>query len=223
MSETEAMPNLAEMVRSRREAKHWSQARLAEEVGTRQQTIEKIEKGKIKYSSFLPQILTALEISLDILVDKKSHERQHVETSGVEVPLMGRKDLPVHGAAEGGKGAVIVTTDPVEYVARPHPLLSVKDSYGVIVVEDSMVPEFEPNDIALVHPHLPPTAGKTCVFYSKKPDGTVYALIKRLRRVTPDAWHVRQWNPGDGDKHDFTLKRSEWQICHVTVGRYSRR
>jgi transcriptional regulator with XRE-family HTH domain len=224
MSESGGMPNIAELVKTRREAKQWSQARLAQEVGTKQQTIEKIEKGKIKRSSFLPHILTVLEISLNTLVpQKKGHERERIITAGAEAPLMGPKDLPVHGAAEGGKGAVIVTTDPVEYVARPHPLLNVRDSYGIIVVEDSMVPEFEPGDIALVHPHLPPTIGVSCVFYAQQPDGTVHALIKRLRRISSDAWHVRQWNPRDGDKHDLVLKKAEWQTCHVTVGRYSRR
>lgn len=137
--------------------------------------------------------------------------------------LTGERDLPVFGSAQGGSGVLVVSSDPVEWVSRPEPLSKVRDGYGVIILEDSMSPEFEPGDIALVHPHLPPTAGCTCIFKRHLPDGSVEACIKRLRRVTADAWHVRQWNPPSGQKTDFTMKRSEWQECHVTVGRYTRR
>lgn len=137
--------------------------------------------------------------------------------------LIGERDLPVFASTQGGSGVIIVSNDPVEWVARPDPLARVKDGYGVIVLEDSMSPEFEPGDIALVHPYKPATAGVTCIFKSHSPDGTIRAVIKRLRRVTGEAWHVRQWNPPQGEKADYLLKRSEWQECHVTVGRYSKR
>ena len=198
-----------------------SQQKLAELVGTKQQTIEKIERGVIKRSSFLPQILSQLELDLGMLV--QPGEKPSIRI-GQSEPLIGPIDLPVHGAAQAGsRGAVIVTTDPVEYVARPQPLLGVTHAYAIIVVEDSMVPEFEPGDYALVHPHQPPRAGHTCVFYAQAADGSVEALIKRLRRVTADAWHVREWNGLDGTARDFALKRSEWQKCHVVVGNYKRR
>jgi phage repressor protein C with HTH and peptisase S24 domain len=201
-----------------------TQTELARQVGTNQQTIDKIESGIIKKSSFLPTILPKLGIPLDVLVNEESgrlHSGQNTSTLIRNGPALG--ELPIHGAVEGGKGALIVSADPVEYMARPAPLLNVRDGYGVLIVEDSMAPEFEPGDVALVHPHLPPKAGETCVFYSEQEDGTTLAIIKRLRRTTPETWHVTQWNPGDEQPRDFTLKRSEWQTCHVTVGRYTKR
>lgn len=137
--------------------------------------------------------------------------------------LVGERDLPVYGVAQGGSGATIVTHDPVDWIARPGNLARVKDGYGIIVVEDSMAPEFEPGDIAYVNPNLPPIIGATCVFRGEGPDGAQYSCIKRLRRATADAWHVREWNSADGTQRDFTLKRSEWQFCHVTVGNHKRR
>lgn len=137
--------------------------------------------------------------------------------------LTGERDLPVFAAAQGGTGVLVVSSDPVEWVARPEPLAGVSKGYGVIILENSMSPEFEPGDIALVHPHLPPKAGSTCIFKKHNPDGTIEAVVKRLRRTTVEAWHVRQWNPPEGEKADFVLKRAEWQECHVTVGRYTRR
>ncbi len=131
--------------------------------------------------------------------------------------LFGNADLPVFGTAQGGQGgALVMSNEAVDYVVRPAPLLRVKDGYGMIVTGDSMSPQHENGSTALVNPHLPPRNGDTCVFRSHLDDGTVLAIIKKLRRYTDDTWHVSQFNP----KKDFQLKRSEWQICHVTVGSY---
>lgn len=136
--------------------------------------------------------------------------------------LIGERDLPVFATSQGGKGAIVLSSDPVDWVARPEPLARVKDGYGVIITEDSMSPEFRSGDIALVNPHLPCRTGDTCVFRGDRPDHTILSCIKFLRRQTADAWHVTEWNSEDGHKRDFTLKKADWQTCHVTVGKYSR-
>lgn len=133
--------------------------------------------------------------------------------------LVGEADLPVFGTAQGGRGALIITDQPVDWVVRPDPLLRVRDGYGAIITGDSMSPEHKEGSIALVNPHLPYRPGDTCIFRSTAEDGSVHMCIKGLVRATPETWHVRQHNP----KKTFTLKRSEWQECHVTVGNYSRR
>lgn len=212
-----------------------SQHGLAKLAGVSQVAIKKIESGETRKSKFLPKIARVLSIPLEKLdrslsVDG-SEEPAKVPARENKQPLatipggdlIGAKDLPVHASAQGGRGALVVSSEPVDWVSRPEPLSRVKDGYGIIVSENSMSPEFESGDIALVHPHIPPIKGRTCVFYSENADGTVEACIKRLRRETPDAWHVTQFNPLKGQKRDFVLKKSEWQKCHVTVGNYKRR
>lgn len=130
--------------------------------------------------------------------------------------LVGGKDLPVFGTAQGGSGALILTNEPVDWVVRPDPLLRVKDGYGMIVTGDSMDPVHKHGSIALVNPHIPWRSGDTCVFRSHGEHGDDLAIIKELRRFTDETWYVRQYNP----QKDFTLKRSEWQVCHVTVGNF---
>lgn len=206
-----------ELIRTKREEKRLTQQELARRIGTNQQTIGKIEKGTTKHSSYLPAIGMELDIPLDTLIPSLPKSASNGVIPGTE--LVGNRDLPVHAAVEGGRGALILSTDPVDWVARPEPLARVKDGYGIIVIEESMAPEFRPGDIALVNPHLPAVAGATCVFFSEQDDGTIHASIKYVRKVTPEAWHVSQWNP----KKDFQLKRAEWQKCHVTVGKYSKR
>jgi phage repressor protein C with HTH and peptisase S24 domain len=172
---------------------------------------ESLRLAKVPVSTKLPQT--------------RSNGKSSRTLSQREIPgrrLIGPDDdLPVYASTQGGHGVVIVSHDPVDWVARPEPLARVRDGYGVIVLEDSMSPEFEPGDIALVHPHKPPMLNRSCIFKSYHADGTIVAVIKRLERITADLWHVRQHNPAPGQPATFTLKRSDWQECHPTVGKYS--
>lgn len=160
------------------------------------------------------------------VVDRPNHATHAQRPPSGAIPaadLTGERDLPVFGIAQGGRGALILSSEPVDHVLRPDPLLRVKDGYGVIVTEDSMAPEFRSGDIALVNPHLPPRAGDTCIFRHQDEDGSQVACIKFLRRATATAWLVTEWNSDDGGPREFSLKRSEWQLAHVTVGNYKRR
>jgi phage repressor protein C with HTH and peptisase S24 domain len=170
--------------------------------------------------------MPAIAQELNIAIDKVVRNPRPLAAPLKMVPgekLTGNNDLAVYAAVQGGSGVLILSSDPVEYVVRPDPLARVRDGYGVIVVEDSMKPEFRSGDIALVNPHLPPRAGDTCVFRHQEEDGTETAIIKHLRRATAERWLVTEWNSDDGVHRDFELERSEWQKCHVTVGKYSRR
>jgi transcriptional regulator with XRE-family HTH domain len=210
-----------EIIRRAREGRGWTQQDLAEKVGTKQQTIEKIELGKTKHSRFLVKI--ALELGLEpgtLIPDlvTKSGPPALIPEADIR---SNQRDFPVHAAAQGGRGELIVSADPVSWVLRPTPLVGVSRAYGIIVVGESMVPEFWPGDTALINPHLPPTRHETFVFYSED-HGDVRATIKHLIKWTDTVWHLKQWNPEHGEKHDFTLSRAEWPKCHRVVGKYSK-
>lgn len=208
---------LGEKIRERRLARGLSQAALAEKVGTHQQTIEKIEKGVIKHSRFLHPISSELDLPFPQVVPHNAATIKNEEDAAEH--LVGSRDLPVYGAAEGGGGALVVSNEPVDYVRRPAPLAQVKDGYGLIIVGESMNPELKPGETALVHPHLPPVAGEPCVFYSDDGHGVQRVSVKSYVRATSTHWHVEQWNP----PKKFALPRSEWQRCERIVGKYSRR
>lgn len=160
---------------------------------------------------------SSLGVSSDQAVAFGNEQQNAPTTSTVPgAQLVGDRDLPVFGTAQGGSGALILSHDAVDWVVRPDPLLRVKDGYGMIVTGDSMAPMHKEGSTALVNPHLPPRPGDTCIFRRHDEDGSNYGIIKELRRSTDSTWYVRQYNP----PKDFTLKRSEWQICHVTVGNY---
>jgi SOS-response transcriptional repressor LexA len=128
-----------------------------------------------------------------------------------------RADLPVYASAEGGSG-IIITSEPIDFIRRPEPLLSVRDGYACYVIGDSMSPAYEQGDLLLVHPGRPARPGDDCAFLRGLDDGTQEALVRRLLRSTPEKWRVRQFNPAK----DLDLDRSHWQKIQLIVGKYSR-
>lgn len=134
--------------------------------------------------------------------------------------LMGKIDLPVFSIANGGRGALVLSSEPYQRIARPHNLLGIKESYGVLIKGNSMCREYNENDIAYVDPHRHPKKGNACVFRSVQDDGTVTAIIKYLER-SPDAsesvYYVSQTNP----TKKFTIKKTDWEVCGVLVGKIS--
>ena len=209
-----------EIIRRKREELGWSQAQLGNRVGISQPAIKKIEAGDSRHSKFLPKIAQVLAIPLSDL---------DLSLSGV-VPapeatpagrILGERDFPVHASAEGGPGQIIVSHEAVDFMARPAPLIHVRDSYGLLITGTSMEPEYRQGDTALVNPHLPVIQGEVYIFYAEKA-GEARATIKFLRRATTDKWLVSQHNPPDGMAKDFTLTRREWQWAHRVIGKYSR-
>jgi transcriptional regulator with XRE-family HTH domain len=211
-----------EIIRRRREELGLSQAQLGNRVGISQPAIKKIEAGDSRHSKFLPKIAQVLSLPLGEL---------DPSLAGVTVPpiadvlppgrILGERDFPVHASAEGGPGQIIVSHEAVDFMARPAPLIHVRDSYGLLITGTSMEPEYRQGDTALVNPHLPVIPGEVYIFYAEKA-GEARATIKHLRRVTADKWLLSQHNPPDGMARDFALPRREWQWAHRVIGKYSR-
>ncbi len=139
--------------------------------------------------------------------------------AGLAVVTTSTRDFPVYAAARGGDdGALVMDSTPIQYVARPDPLLTVTSGFGVYVIGDSMSPAYEQGDVALVHPGLPPRRGADVILVRSDAHGTPDALIKRLIGWNDEAWEVRQYNP----PRDFTLSRAEWEVKTI-IGRYNTR
>lgn len=212
-------------IRAARERLGLSQAELGRlSGGCSQATIEKIEKGETLRSKFLPFIAARLGLplaELDAAYAAVAGPAAAGQTTDLSRLVTGARTFPVYSAAEGGPGEVIRSVDPMEWIPRPDPVAHVRDAYGMVIAGESMVPEFRPGDTAIINPLLPVIGGEVYLFYREK-DGEARATIKQLRRASADSWHVRQHNPPDGAKPDFTLPRKEWSICHRVIGKFSR-
>lgn len=204
---------------------------LAAELGVGQSSINRWSHGKAIRSDGLFKLL-ALASRLPetaALVSASGPPSLPPRPDDVFVPqavipgaeLVGDKNFPVYAAAMGGDGHQIVTFDPIDFVKRPAILENVKGAYGVYIVGESMVPAYEPGDMALIHPHLPPARDKNVVLYHVPPSGNgeAEAIVKRLLRWNEREWFLLQYNP----TKEFSEARSDWMVCHRIVGKYEAR
>lgn len=206
------MGTIGENLRRLREAAGLSQDELAAAAKTTQSTIDRIERDEVANSRFLPRIAGVLRVGLSDIDESYGSDRATLPS--VTQPTAPERDFPIYTAAEGGPGEIIRSVEPVDWWPRPIEVLKVRGAYGMYIVGESMVPEFEPGQVAVINPNLPWVASKPYIFYAEKA-GEPRATVKRLRRATTDAWHVLQHNP----QREFSLSRNLWTIAHRVVGR----
>jgi len=215
MSITAENRQRGEKIRRAREAADMSRKDLADAIGAASPTtIEAIENGG--NTKYLPRIATVLRLPLREL-DSSVDIQAPVIMSGVD--LFGPRDLKLYGSIEAGEGALVVSSEPVEWIERPALLATVRDAYGVIVAGESMVPALRPGEIVLVHPYLQPRIEDLCLFINDE-HGEFRALVKEYRGQTAEFWKVARYKPKETE---FTLKKRDWPKVHVVVGKYSRR
>jgi transcriptional regulator with XRE-family HTH domain len=203
-----------------RKAKGMSQKELAAAAGVTQQMVASIETGTTRTTRFVLRFAKALDVPPERL-DPEWANADEARPPGGFPGSSTRRDLSIVASQDAGGGFITVVADPVDFIPRPPLVAQVRGAYGLIVAGETMAPELEPGDIALVNPNLPPMTDATFVFYAV-PRDELRATIRRLRRATSTTWHLRQWNPPDRAKADFTLSRKEWPIAHRVVGKYSR-
>lgn len=199
-----------------RKAEGLSQKGLADKAGVAQNTIAAIESGETKRTKFLPELARALKVKMHDLDPNVAAQDSFIVA---DPELIGALDFPLYESVDAGEGALVVSNEPVDRIGRPAPLANVRDAYGVIVAGDSMTPEYRPGDMALVHPHTPPTYGQVCIF-RRDHNGEFHATIKEYRGQTAEHWKVLRHQP---EEKEFTLKKRDWPVCHVVIGKYSRR
>lgn len=230
------METLGERIRIAREVHGLTQEEVAARFGIKRESVAGWEANDSKpKAARLSQLVTMLQCSYDWLLDGKGEPPKMVpfgdnpgptknigfdRSRGERVqiipgggPVLASNTtavLPVYAAAQGGKGHLIVTFEPVDYKAPPAELLTVRGAYGILVVGDSMAPAYEPGDIAWVTPYKPPQRGKDVVLYHGQPTGEAEAMIKRLVNFNDREWHLKQFNPAK----EFTESRKDWPVCH---------
>jgi transcriptional regulator with XRE-family HTH domain len=232
-------------IKVERDKRKLSQEDLARIVGISQVAIKKIESGQTVKSKYLPNIAQALGIplgeldpsigsdmtdtpqNLDVVPIHNSvvrHDSATTMTNGEQkvseiIPgtaLVGEvRDFPLFGSTHSGRGAMVLSSEPVDWTVRPSTLVKVRDGYGLIYINDDMSPKYESGYTLMVNPHVPPRLRDGCIF--RRPpasDGSISFCVKEFVRETHDLWYVKQYSPNKS----FALKKSEWPICHVIVG-----
>lgn len=195
----------------------YSQAGLARAMGKDAAAVNRMLKGdrQIKLSE-VPAILGYLE-AVPPGGDPTKAYTQMVKRLPPPAE-QGPAEVPVWASAEAGSdGAMVLTSEPIDYIRRSERMQGVKNPFAFYVIGSSMSPAIEHGDQVVVNPAVPVRPGVDCVFVHEDGSGTMLALVKRLLRSGPDSWRVRQFNPAK----DFDLSKKKWAkaLC-ITEKRY---
>jgi phage repressor protein C with HTH and peptisase S24 domain len=194
-----------------------SQQAFADSVGVSVQAVNQWMTGKTEPGpKTLKRISEKYGVDISWLMTGKTWSDAPQDNFRSPPQFLGERDLPVFAAVEGGKGELVVSTDPIDLVPRPWYLGEVKDGYAVVVTGESMVPVYEPGDMVIVNPRLPYMRGKDHIFTNGAQDGGFRATVKRLVKVTETSWVVEQFNPAG----ELTLPRATWTDAKRIVGKY---
>lgn len=195
-----------EAIRRAREARGWSQDRLAEAIGISQPAIKKVEDGVTVRSRFIADIEAALGLT---------GKQPATPQPGAQAPI--GSTLPIFGLEEAESGFLMLSKDFIDTAPMPERLANVPDAYGLYMAGSSMVPRYRAGDTLLIHPHLPPRSDDGIILYSVD---KVTACVFEFVRSDSKTWTVRRYHP---KQEEIVLSRAEWPKCHVVFGSYSRR
>lgn len=126
-------------------------------------------------------------------------------------------DVPLYGAAEGGTGSLVIERDPIGTVKRIPALQGVRDGYAMYLVGESMIPEFEPGDVAYINPKKPILSNTSCLFFSSFEDEP-RVMVKRFLSSDEESWKVKQFSP----EETFSLDKKTWPTRHCIVAKQFR-
>lgn len=208
----------AERIREARVAAKLKQGDVADALNVSQSSVQQWESGKTEVrTERMGDLAKVLKRSVNWLMTGEDDPRPNTD-SRIEPYRPGAKDFPVYGAAEGGpSGALVLSSDPIDWVPRPPPLLLARDAFAVYVVGSSMEPAYNQGDMAFVWPRKPARPGVDVILQATEEDGTPVALLKRLVGWNAKEWTVSQFNPPE----TFKLPKSKWPTVSVVVGKYN--
>jgi len=203
-----------ERIKQERLKKGLSQEKLGRAIGVSQPAIKKIEAGTTENSKLLPKIAKELGVPLHEIAPGLDGP-----TPGAEGPYTVRqRDFPIHAATVAPGGEITVSENPVEKTVTPTVVESVAGAYGVIVAGTSMEPELKQGMIAILHPHMPLTAGGTFLLFQEE-DGAGPAMFREIVKVAKDKVTVRQHSPA----RETVISTKDWPWAHQVVAIILRR
>ncbi|MDP4024437.1 helix-turn-helix transcriptional regulator [Methylobacterium sp. NEAU 140] len=223
-----------EKIKARREELGISQADLAKSVDISQAAINKIEKGTVLKSRFLPRIARKLNLKLeDLDQDYKSTYADAIDKIEGIVEL-GYKLLSDDKISEtdGDTDLFLVTgrEDGFAYlynrtfgkIDRPPYLKKLKHVCAFLLDQPHMYPELENGDIIFGTTDLDPVEESTCLFVSKDfrlPDAAL-CKIRRVTHINDDSWATMQWDAKKRDENTEIFLKKEWFVGFRIVAKY---
>lgn len=219
----------------------YTQENLADIVGCKQQTINSIEKGRIKRSKYLPYIANALGINIaDLDPDLKNNQGlQNLKpidfgktTENLINPLglinihdstdhskpnqnyikKIDSDVPIFSTIKKIHHYFTLTSTPVEYIPRPYLVNLEKDAFGIIIGDQTMSPLFRIGDIIIIHPRKTVKEQDICLFTGCENGITIHTIGELIHENT-SSWIVKQYEPDC----TFSLPKTIWKKYNTII------
>lgn len=154
--------DIAGVIRHAMEAKGWSRAELARQVGVSRQTVSSWLRNKSAPTrARAPVVAKALNIPLS----KISGDPSHLNVADIVNDAVQKKLVPLLDWVDAGRGVALAHTYAFdgehEFI---EPSFNVSDrAFGLEVRGDSMEPDFQSGDIIIVDPSVQPLSGQYVV------------------------------------------------------------
>jgi phage repressor protein C with HTH and peptisase S24 domain len=164
--------------------------RMGEKIDAHPITVSKLLNGRMALTeSWLEKFAGALDMSVADIAAEAG------QTSPAGRQPAHALMIAVYGlAAASVTGNLTMTSEPVEWVAAPGPLSTVRDAYALRVIGSSMEPRYFPGDVIFIHPHKPPVPGDHVVIQEQMNGGTCVS-VKRYDKTTETHIVTTQYNP----------------------------
>lgn len=177
-----------------RKRRYMTMEKLALAIGTDASTINKLEKGKLRLSDrWLVPLAEALGIAPGDLI---GNPVPLDESGKPAMTLPTQRQIPVYGLAAGSlAGQTFLQTEPIEYIAAPHGLATVRDAYALMVKGASMEPRYFSGDLIFIHPHKPVRQGDHVVVQIKGASAMPETWVKRFKADSENEIITEQYNP----------------------------
>ena len=189
---------------------------LARQLDTSRQNVARWAQGERHLSvewakKIAPHLKTTPDRLLLVAVGENMSPAEMPVIGGL-VRRTGDLDFPIYSAAQGD-GFDVISPEVMEWIRTPEKVAGVPDAYGILIKGQSMIPRFEPGEIALVHRRRPLENHAEVVLYHREGKGR--AMIKRLVNADDALYRLEQFNPPE----IFTVEKADWPTCHLVVGR----
>lgn len=210
------MTEIGDRVRRARTTRGISLETLAERIGIAWQSIQDVESGKTRRTSYLPEIAKELDVPIDWFKAKPGTMPDVPPlraASQPSFPQTGQTDLPMRmGAICGEDGCFEIESQVEDNVPRPVRLRSVPDAYGLYIRGDSMEPWKEHGEPIFVHPGLPPRLMDYVVVQLKpaSPGGNPPSYVKRFIGQSAKEIKLLQYQP----RKELVIQRNRILAIH---------
>jgi len=213
------------LIFERRTQMNLTQAALAEMIGAHQQTINKLERGEIKFSRYMEKLEEALELEPGTLTDtmtgaiRKRDKRRRRRKQRAPTRSRDFTPLPLFSSMPGDEGMMVVATRHHGYTDRPSPLHNIPEAYGVLL--STAAAGYDPGDIVWLDPKSNLQTDRDVLLHSSDRRAS---LLARLLDHNKTHWvvAVSEFNCPKIVCKQRTIKRVDFPTCDRVIGRLCR-